>query len=109
MLGTGRETGPFFNTNPTGLLATGSHLHYFPTMQTIPLSQLARGQRARICGFDGSDAFQRKLLEMGMEEGQEVALMHTGPIGRDPLAIRMHDRTIALRRRDASQIAVEIL
>ncbi len=42
-----------------------------------------------------------------MEEGQEVALMHEGPVGRDPLAIRMNDRIIALRRRDASHIHVQ--
>lgn len=76
---------------------------------SIPLSKLPRGGRARIMGIAGSDALNRKLLEMGIEEGQEVALLHEGPVGRDPLAIRMNDRIIALRRRDASHIAVEPL
>lgn len=75
----------------------------------IPLSKLLRGQRARILGIEGNEALARKLLEMGIEEGQEVALLHEGPVGRDPLAIRMNDRIIALRRRDASHIHIEIL
>lgn len=75
----------------------------------IPLSQLPRGQRARILGIEGNESLARKLLEMGIEEGQEVALLHVGPVGRDPLAIRMNDRIIALRRRDASHIHVELL
>lgn len=74
---------------------------------SIPLSQLSRGQRARILGIEGNEALSRKLLELGVEEGQEVALMHEGPVGRDPLAIRMNDRIIALRRRDASHIHVQ--
>jgi ferrous iron transport protein A len=78
-------------------------------MDVIPLSSLPRGRRARISAIEGGEAFARKLLEMGVEEGQEVAIMHKGPLGGDPLAIRMHDRTIALRRRDASHIAVELL
>lgn len=75
----------------------------------IPLSKLLRGQRARILGIVGNDALSRKLLEMGVEEGQEVSLLHVGPVGRDPLAIRMNDRIIALRRRDASHINVQPL
>ena len=74
----------------------------------IPLSQLSRGRRARILAIEGSDALARKLLEMGVEEGQEVMFLHKGLLG-DPLAIRMNDRIIALRKRDASHISVEIL
>lgn len=74
----------------------------------IPLSQLPRGKRARILGIEGGEAFARKLLEMGIEEGHEVMFLHQGLFG-DPLAVRMNDRIIALRKRDASHISVEIL
>lgn len=74
----------------------------------IPLSQLPRNQRARIAAISGGEAFARKLLEMGIEEGHEVTFLHKGLLG-DPLAIRMNDRIIALRKRDAVHIAVEIL
>lgn len=75
----------------------------------IPLSKLSRGQRARILGIEGNEALSRKLLELGVEEGQELMLTHEGPVGRDPLAIRLNDRIIALRRRDASHIHVQPL
>ncbi len=75
---------------------------------SIPLSKLPRGQRARILLIAGSEALSRKLLEMGFEAGQEVMFLHKGLLG-DPLAIRMNDRIIALRKRDASHISVEIL
>jgi len=73
------------------------------------MSSLTRGQRARIERLDGAEALTRKLLEMGVEEGQEVMLMHKGPLGGDPLAFRLGDRTIALRRRDASHVLVELV
>lgn len=73
----------------------------------MKLSHLRRGDQARIHLIDASDALARKLLEMGIEEGMEVTLLHEGPIRRDPMAIRLGDRIIALRRRDADAITVE--
>lgn len=45
---------------------------------SILLSQLPRGQRARILGIEGSESLSRKLLELGIEEGQEVTFLHKG-------------------------------
>lgn len=75
----------------------------------IALSLLTRGCRARITQIDASEALARKLLEMGVQEGFELELLHEGPVRRDPLAIAMHDRIIALRRKDANHILVEPL
>lgn len=73
----------------------------------MKLSSLRRGDHARIHHIEASDALARKLLEMGIEEGMDVTLLHEGPIRRDPMAIRLGDRIIALRRRDADAIQVE--
>lgn len=74
----------------------------------MKLSNMRRGQQARIHTIDASDALTRKLLEMGLEEGMDVTLLHEGPVGRDPIAIRITgDRVIALRRRDAAAIGIE--
>lgn len=73
----------------------------------MKLTNLRRGAHARIARIDASESLARKLLEMGIEEGMEVTLLHEGPIRRDPLAIRLNDRVIALRRRDAEHISVE--
>jgi ferrous iron transport protein A len=71
------------------------------------LSELSRGTEARITTIEGDDALLRKLLEMGIEEGMQVVMLHEGLLGRDPLAISINDRIVALRRREAAQIRVE--
>lgn len=71
------------------------------------LSQLKRGEAARIHSIAAAETLERKLLEMGLTEGLELRLLHTGPFGRDPIAIETNDRCIALRRRDASHILIE--
>ena len=75
----------------------------------MKLTSLRRGAHARIAHINATDALARKLLEMGIEEGMELTLLHEGPIRRDPLAIRLNDRVIALRRRDAEVIQVEAI
>ena len=47
---------------------------------------------------------ERRLLELGFVEGAKVEVLHEGPLGRDPIAVRVNDTTIALRRREAMAI-----
>lgn len=75
----------------------------------MDLSHLPRGKRARIERIDADEALTRKLLEMGLLEGLEVELLHVGPIRRDPIAIAMNGRCVALRRKDAAHIFVELV
>jgi ferrous iron transport protein A len=55
---------------------------------------------------DGVSAaeLERRLLELGFVEGARVEVLHEGPLGRDPIAVRVNDTTIALRRREAMAI-----
>ena len=48
----------------------------------------------------------RRLLEFGFVEGAQVEVLHEGAIGRDPIAVRLDDMRIGLRRRDAEDIWV---
>ena len=50
--------------------------------------------------------FQRRLLEFGFVEGAQVELLHEGAIRRDPIAVRLDDMRVALRRRDAEDVWV---
>lgn len=52
------------------------------------------------------DELQRRLLEFGFVEGAEIEILHQGAIGRDPIAIRVDDMRVALRRRDAEDVWV---
>ena len=80
-------------------------VHYYEKIMN--LSDLKRGEKARITAIHAEDNLMRKLLEMGLHEGMDLHLAHTGPFGRDPMAIEISDRSIALRRRDASHITIE--
>ncbi len=85
-----------------------SHSH-----DPVPLGECAKGWRGRIHGLkrihtSGIDwpELERRLLEMGFVEGALVEIRHDGPIHRDPIAVRVDDITIAVRRRDANAILV---
>jgi ferrous iron transport protein A len=49
---------------------------------------------------------ERRLIELGFVEGATVEVLHEGPVGRDPIAVRVNNTTIALRRREAMAILV---
>jgi ferrous iron transport protein A len=82
--------------------------------QRTPLGLARRGFCGRIEaihvveGAHGLSAteLEQRLLELGFVEGARVEVLHEGPLGRDPIAVRVNDTTIALRRREAMAIFV---
>jgi ferrous iron transport protein A len=54
----------------------------------------------------GVDELQRRLLEFGFVEGARLEVLHEGAIWRDPIAVRLDDMRVALRRRDAEDVWV---
>ena len=50
------------------------------------------------------EELQRRLLEFGFVEGAEIEVLHEGLIGRDPIAVRLDNMRVALRRRDADEV-----
>ena len=50
---------------------------------------------------------ERRLIELGFVEGARVEVLHQGLFGRDPIAVRVNEATVALRRREAAAILVE--
>ena len=49
---------------------------------------------------------ESRLIELGFVEGARVEVLHEGIVGRDPIAIRVENVTIAVRRREAMAIIV---
>ncbi|MDB5616738.1 FeoA family protein [Tardiphaga sp.] len=49
---------------------------------------------------------ESQLIEMGFVEGARVEILHEGAIRRDPIAVRVNNVTIALRRREAMAVVV---
>ncbi len=80
----------------------------------VPLSGVRKGFCGVIvevlapdqAGGLGGAEIERRLLEMGFVEGAPIRLAHEGAIGRDPIAVRLADRTVALRRREARAVMV---
>lgn len=48
-----------------------------------------------------------RLRNLGLDEGVRIEALHGGPIGRDPLAVRIGRMTVAIRRAHAQTISVE--
>jgi len=78
------------------------------------LSDLNKGDVAQILGFaaercqnaDFARDLEERLLEIGFEEGLDVKILHEGPVSRDPIAIRIGQMTVALRRREAAAVRI---
>lgn len=80
----------------------------------LPLGQAPRRFRGRIQAIMVADRqfnmlaaeLERRLLELGFTEGAYVEILHEGIFGRDPIAVRVNDATVAIRRREAMAVLV---
>ncbi len=71
------------------------------------LAGLAVGEAGRVVGFkEGSKAYRRKLLSMGLTPGVEFRVTRCAPMG-DPVEIRVRGFSLSLRKDEASIVRVE--
>jgi ferrous iron transport protein A len=56
----------------------------------------------------GLAELERRLLELGFVEGATIQLLHQGVIGKDPMALKVDDMRVALRRREARGLTIEL-
>ena len=84
------------------------------TRPQIPLGLAERGYSGvihHIAAVDTGSALsatelESRLIELGFVEGARVEVLHEGIVGRDPIAVRVENVTIAVRRREAMAIIV---
>ena len=69
------------------------------------LADIPLGHAAKVSGVDGSRAFRRRLLEMGLVPGTEVRVVTIAPLG-DPLRIELRGGQWSIRRAEAARIEV---
>ncbi|CAM4443454.1 FeoA family protein [Paenibacillus typhae] len=74
----------------------------------IPLSEASNGSLLRISGIDVQGVLRRRLLDLGFVTGNTVEVLRRSPLG-DPVAFRVSNTTIALRREESSLIYGELL
>ena len=83
--------------------------------KTLSLGQAPRGFIGRIRAIDAAACssalapteLESRLIEMGFVEDARVEILHEGLFGRDPIAVRVNDATVAVRRRAAMAIIVD--
>jgi len=79
-----------------------------------PLSAAAIGERgviARVPCFEGAlpaAELERRLLELGFVEGATIEVLQEGLFGRDPIAVKLDDMRVAIRRREAAAIQIRL-
>ncbi len=73
----------------------------------LTLSDLPRGKMARVVGLDADAILARRLTDMGFVEDAEVELLQHGPLGRDPLAVRVDGTIVAIRRTEARLVRLQ--
>jgi ferrous iron transport protein A len=80
----------------------------------MPLGLAKRGYSGVVQHLAADDAssalsaieLESRLIELGFVEGAKVEVLHEGIVGRDPIAVRVENVTIAVRRREAMAIIV---
>jgi ferrous iron transport protein A len=78
----------------------------------VSLAALPPGAAGRVVSV-GSPAsalspLQRRLLEFGFVSGENVEILAEARPGRDPFVVRVGHTTLALRRREAESIWIEL-
>ena len=84
------------------------------TRAGFPLGQAPRGYCGQVHAIRAVESanglsateLESRLIEIGFIEGARVEILHEGAFGRDPIAVRVNDATVALRRREAMAIFV---
>lgn len=81
---------------------------------SLPLGLARRGFSGTIQHLSAGQAgsalsdieLESRLIELGFVEGAKVEILHEGIVGRDPIAVRVDNITVAVRRREAMAIFV---
>lgn len=75
------------------------------TLPSTTLADLRPGQRGEIIETGGTGLIRRRLQDLGLLPGAAVEVVMTSPMG-DPIALRVRNTTLAIRRDDARHIRV---
>jgi ferrous iron transport protein A len=78
------------------------------------LGNARRGYRGTVHAIEAQDVssalhpteLESRLIELGFVEGARIEVLHEGIIGRDPIAVRVDNNTVAVRRREAMAIVL---
>ncbi|BFH14604.1 ferrous iron transport protein A [Paenibacillus melissococcoides] len=72
------------------------------------LAEADTGSRLRLSRIEVEGVLRRRLLDLGFVPGNTVEVLQRSPLG-DPVAFRVNNTTIALRREESTRIYGEII
>lgn len=78
------------------------------TDELRPLSAARPGDAGVVQRVGGAGDLERRLLEIGFVEGARVRVLHQGLFGRDPIAVKVDDTRVALRRREGAEVLIRL-
>src|SRR5215467_14612228 len=78
----------------------------------VSLAALPPGTKGSVVSVGSStaplSALERRLLEFGFVHGEQIEILAEARPGRDPFVVRVGHTTLALRRREAQTVWVEL-
>ena len=78
----------------------------------VSLAALPPGTRGYVASVGSRvaalSALERRLLEFGFVHGEQIEVLAEARPGRDPFVVRIGHTTLALRRREAQSVWVEL-
>lgn len=78
----------------------------------VSLAALPPGAAGRVVSVGSAESglspLERRLLEFGFVSGEHVEILAEARPGRDPFVVRVGHTTLALRRREAQSIWIEL-
>lgn len=74
----------------------------------LTLDQLKTGQMATITKLNCTGNIRRRMMDLGILPGTRIQAEFSSPLG-DPIAYRVREALIALRREQAIQIEMQLL
>ena len=72
------------------------------------LADVAVGERCRVRRLQGQGALKRRIMDMGLTKGVEVAVVKVAPLG-DPIELKVRGYELSIRKDEAASVLVEDL
>jgi ferrous iron transport protein A len=73
--------------------------------QKMTVATLNNGEYAKVVSLIGDESVTKRLMEMGIVPGVTIRKIKSAPFG-DPIEIRVLGYSLAVRKKEASQIQI---